>query len=231
MTAKSPADQLHYISSVAGRYTLGDRPQIPGINILACRLRAISETSLIATAPVLGKVGEPISLRFAPFGTLRGHISRHVADGFVVALDSSDDESLALGDRIGQYQHRLWTGMADKRAQKRFMPAEPRSVLIRETQEMLPCLVVDYSACGAAVSAQVQPELGERVMVGQVEADVVRLFDVGFAVHFAEPQSIEEIESLLESPQEWRLAVAVLPPRVADSDEAIEFADLIGFCD
>ena len=231
MTSSLPSEQMHYISNLAGRYTLGGRPQIPGINILACRLRAISEASLIVTAPVLGRVGEAISLRFAPFGMLSGHISRHVTDGFVVALDGPVEMQATLGERIARYQHRLWTGIADKRAQKRFMPAEPRSVLIRETQEMLPCLVVDYSACGAAVSAQVQPELGERVMVGQVEADVVRLFDVGFAVHFAEPQSHDDIESLLEAPQEWRLAVAVLPPQVAESDEPIEFADLIGFCD
>ncbi|WP_137152076.1 hypothetical protein [Devosia sp. FKR38] len=231
MAHDATVEQLHYISSVAGRYTLGDRPQIPGVNILACRLRAISERSLIAAAPVAGSVGDAITLRFAPFGTLRGHIARHVADGFVVVLDQTAEAQAALARRIGQFQHRRWTGMTDKRAEKRFMPAEPRSVLIRNNREMLPCLVVDYSACGAAVSAQVQPELGERVMVGQVEADVVRLFDVGFAVHFAEPQAVDDIESLLESPQEWRLAVAVLPPRTADGDDIIEFADLIGFSD
>lgn len=231
MAEDNRVEQLHYISNVAGRYTLGDRPQIPGVNILACRLRAISERSLIAAAPVMGSLGDAITLRFAPFGTLRGHIARHVTDGFLVALDQTAEAQAALAGRIGQFQHRLWSGMTDKRAEKRFMPAEPRSVLIRDNREMLPCLVVDYSACGAAVSAQVQPELGERVMVGQVEADVVRLFDVGFAVHFAAPQAVEDIESLLEAPREWQLAVAVLPPQSPDGDDIIEFADLIGFCD
>lgn len=206
------------ISAVAGRYVLGHQARRPGVNILACRLRAISPTGFTAAAPVIGAVGEEVSASFAPFGTLHGHILRHVADGFAVELDGGADVADALADRIEAFRHRTWHGMADRRAAKRFMPAEPRSVLILEHGTVLPCLIVDYSASSAAVSADIHPPVGASVTVGQVPARVVRQFDVGFAVHFEVPPA-EELEAMLETPPEWRNAVAVVPPQHIDTSE------------
>ncbi len=208
---------LHTVSAVAGRYVLGQQAPRPGVNILACRLRAISPTSFTATAPVIGAVGEAVSASFAPFGTLHGHIWRHVPDGFAVQLDGDDADALA--DRIEAFRHRSWRGMADRRAAERFMPAEPRSVLILEHAIAVPCLIVDYSATGAAISADIHPPIGASVTVGQVPGRVVRLFDVGFAVHFEAPQPADEIEAMLETPPQWRNALAVLPPLHIDTRE------------
>jgi len=219
-------DGIAQISSVAGRYVLGNHPRRPGVNVFACRLRSISPTGFVASAPVIGAVGESVWATFAPFGTLRGHITRHVADGFAVAFDGADE---ALATRIDAFRHKTWHGLSDKRADKRFMPAEPRSVIILDDGSVLPCLIVDYSASGAAVSADTHPAIDALVTVGHVPARVVRHFDVGFAVRFETMQPADEIEELLEAPQEWRQAVAVLPPLHIDTSEPGENAEGFGY--
>ncbi|MHA6690535.1 PilZ domain-containing protein [Devosia sp. A449] len=205
------------ISTVAGRYVLDDQPSHPGVNVFACRLRAISTTDFVIAAPVIGPVGAMVTASFAPFGTLQGRVSRLVADGFAVTLAASDHDALA--ERIEAFRHKPWSGIAEKRGEERLMPAEPRSVLILEDGTVLPCLVVDYSASGAAISADTDPQIGARVTVGHVAASVVRPFEVGFAVHFDTPQPADEIEFMLEAPEEWRKAVAVLTPVHIDTSE------------
>jgi hypothetical protein len=219
MFAAEIDNSLRNISTVSGRYVLRGEARRPGVNILACRLRTISPFGFIATAPAVGEIGDIVSASFAPFGMLNGRISRHVGDGFAVELEGADAQQDALAGRIETFRHRVWNGMADRRAAKRFMPAEPRSVLIRESWAAVPCLVVDYSAAGAAISADVRPVVGEPVLVGQMSAKVVRLFDVGFAVRFDALEPGDEIERLLEAPPQWRGALAVIPPMRIDTSE------------
>ncbi|WP_354061401.1 PilZ domain-containing protein [Devosia sp. 2618] len=208
------------ISSVAGRYVLGNQPKRPGVNLFACRLRSISPSSFAVAAPVIGAVGEMVSASFEPFGSVRGRISRLMSDGFVVDIECDHLQQAALAQRVDSYWHKPWLGLAERRAEQRYMPAEPRSVIILDDGTPLPCLVVDFSAIGASVSAAVQPKVGDHVTVGHVSASVVRIFDVGFAVAFNTPQPEDEIEGLLEAPQEWRKAVAVLPTGRIDTREA-----------
>lgn len=226
MPATDIDHSLHNISTVAGRYVLGRQAMRPGVNIFACRLRSISPTGFAVAAPVIGATGEAVSASFAPFGALHGRIVRHLADGFVVTLDSIEP---ALADRIEAFRHKPWHGLADKRAEKRFMPAQPRSVIILDGGEVLPCLIVDYSASGAAISADASPAIGSVVTIGHVPGRVVRQFDVGFAVRFDERQPDDEIESLLEAPLEWRRAVAVLQPHAIDTSEPGDTTEGYGY--
>ncbi|KRA42568.1 PilZ domain-containing protein [Devosia sp. Root635] len=226
MSATEIDHSLHNISTVAGRYVLGQQARRPGVNIFACRLRTISPTGFVVSAPVIGAIGEQVSASFAPFGNLHGRIGRHVADGFAVELDGAEPD---LADRIETFRHKPWHGLADKRAEKRFMPAEPRSVIILEGGDVLPCLIVDYSASGAAISADTTPIPGAPVTIGHVPGRVVRLFDVGFAVHFDARQPPDEIEGLLEAPLEWRRAVTVLQPRHIDTSEPGDTAEGYGY--
>lgn len=208
------------ISTVTGRYVLGGEARRPGVNILACRLRTISPTEFVATAPTIGPIGEVVSASFAPFGALRGHISAHVNDGFVVKLDGARAAQAELAARIEAFRRRTWrSGMADRRAAKRFLPAEPRSMLVVEPGIAMPCLIVDYSATGAVISAREHPPVGAAVTVGDVEAHVVREFDVGFAVRFDNPHPADDIETMLETPRAWRNAMAVLPSARIDTRE------------
>lgn len=195
---------LRGISTVAGRYVIGDEAMHPGINLFACRLRDLSPDHFTITAPVIAQVGDIVTAIFGPFGRLRGHVERNSDDGFSVTIDHREGERAALEQAISAFRNRVWSGTRERRTDHRFMPGNPRSVLSRPDAWDQPCLVVDYSASGAAISAGYQPEVGEVVSIGQITAEVVRIFDVGFAVRFFEHQDIDEIETLLEAPEDWQ---------------------------
>ncbi|MBJ3784468.1 PilZ domain-containing protein [Devosia sediminis] len=199
-----PTIALHGIASVAGRYVIGDQAMHPGINLFACRLRMIGSDNLRVTAPVIPQMGEIVSASFTSFGTLTGTVTRQYDDGFEMGFVQSDAERDALNARITSFSEKLWTTTSDRRSAERVMPSNPRTVIARPDNWSQPCLIVDYSISGAAVSAAFQPAVGEIVTVGRVTGEVVRLFDFGFGVRFFEPQSADHLESLLEAPDEWR---------------------------
>ena len=61
------------------------------------------------------------------------------------------------------------------------------------------CLVIDLSVSGAAVSAETVPDIGTVLAVGKIIGRVVRHLQGGFAVHFVECQSPDEVEKKLKS--------------------------------
>lgn len=199
-----PTIALHGIATVAGRYVIGAQPTHPGINLFACRLRMIGSDSLRITAPVIPQKGEAVAASFNSFGTLTGKVAKLYEDGFEISIEQSNAERDALNSRITSFSEKLWTTESDRRVAQRVMPSNPRTVIARPDNWSQPCLIVDYSISGAAVSAAFQPEVGEIVTVGRVTGEVVRLFDFGFAVRFFEPQSADHLEALLEAPDEWR---------------------------
>ena len=198
-----PGQALRGISTVAGRYIIGDAPAHPGSNLFACRLRELSAHSFAVAAPVIPPVGEPVSAMFTPFGHLRGRVARQTADGFVVAIAHGTGTREALRRRMAGFREGMWAGGSERRADRRHLPVEPRSVVQRPDGWAQPCLIVDYSASGAAVSAAYQPEVGEVVTLGRVTGVVARQFETGFAVKFFERHPAEDIEALLHAPAQY----------------------------
>lgn len=199
-----PTIALHGIATVAGRYVIGAQSTEPGINLFACRLRMIGSDSLRVIAPVIPQINEVVSASFGSFGSLHGRVSRQYDDGFEMSFEQTLAERDALNVRITNFSEKLWTTATDRRSAERVMPSNPRTVIARPDNWSQPCLIVDYSISGAAVSAAFQPSVGEIVTVGRVTGEVVRLFDFGFAVRFFERQSADQLEGLLEAPDEWR---------------------------
>jgi hypothetical protein len=198
---------LHGIRTVSGRYVIGDGDIHPGINFFACRLRMISSEAFRVTAPVIPMVGDIIVATLGPFGTVRGIVERQFEDGFVVLIEHDGLSRDVLNEKISAFTDRLWTGEDERRGANRYLPRNPRTVFSRPDGWSQPCLVMDYSASGAAISSAFQPAVGEVVSVGSITAEVVRLFDVGFAVRFFEPVEIDGVEKALEAPAEWKAMV------------------------
>ena len=158
-------------------------------------------------------------MHFQPFGTVRGTVARHIDGGLCMDIEADDEEREKLASKIDWYKKRTFAGVTDKREHRRFMPREPRSAVVLADGTVMPCLVIDVAASGAAVSADVDPALGEPLAIGKVIGRVVRKLEVGFAVQFTAPQDQATIEEMLHAPEEWsRLTheiTGVLPePRV-----------------
>ncbi len=199
---------IRFIGAVMGRYALESRrARGKGVQVFACRLQSISPQMIVASAPVSGSIDESVTTHFQPFGTLRGKIARHIDGGFCVDIEAGPDEREKLATRIDWYKKRTFAGLGDKRQHRRFMPRDPRSVLLLPDGMLLPCLVIDISASGAAVSADIDPAIGSALAVGRVVSRVVRHLEVGFAVQFVEEQNADEVEAAVHAPDDWERAM------------------------
>jgi hypothetical protein len=201
--ASQRSSDIRFIGALMGRYLLASRKnRSHRVQVFACRLQSISPQLMVASAPVLGAPGEELSANFEPFGTVRGRVERLIDGGFSMAIETSAEERDLLIKRIGWYKKRVFHGVADKRAHRRVMPRDPRSTILFADGSRLPCLIIDMSRSGAALSADVQPDLGTPLAVGRVVARVVRWLDVGFAVQFLieqEPENLEDRLHLVEA--------------------------------
>ena len=219
----APAD-VRFIGAVMGRYTLESRARMPGLQIFALRLQSISPKMMVASAPVRGKIGERVTAHYVPFGNVRGVVARHIDGGFVVDIDSTEEERRKLSARIDWFKKRTFAGVTDKREHNRFMPREPKSAVVLHHGTVLPCLVIDLSSSGAAISVDYDPVIGEPLALGKIVARVVRKLDVGFAVQFVAAVDREQVEEMVRAPDEWERATAIISGRDVPEPESVPFA-------
>ena len=218
---------VRFIGPVMGRYTLESRVRLSGVQIFAVRLQSISPTTLVASAPVTGRIGETVTAHFVPFGNVRGRVTRHIDGGFILDIEGDHDRRRKLAKRIEWYKKRLFAGISDKREHKRFMPREPKSAVVLHDGAVLPCLVIDLSSSGAAISADYAPQVGEPLAVGKAVSRVVRRLEVGFAVQFLTPIERDHVEETIRAPDEWDRAMRKLEEAAVGGEAraGVEFAD------
>jgi hypothetical protein len=188
---------IRIIASVPGRYSLdrrnarGERREYP------CRAINISPGAIALAAPVVGTPGERVLAHIDHFGKLQGTVGRILDRGFVMNIIASDDERASLSAKIAWYELHKNHDVSDQRGHDRFIPKNPHSSLVLSDGTVLGCFVLDISVSGAAVAAEVAPEIGTVMAVGKIVGRVVRFFAGGFAVQFIAPQNKDHVEMLV----------------------------------
>jgi len=192
--------------AVGGRYSLANWYDPQGNRReYACRTSRISPFRMMVSVPVIGKVGDRVTSYFGDFGKLDGLISDTVAGGFLLELAITKGKREQLANKLTWLEKKQKDPtVRDVRAQSRIIPANPHSSLVLADGTTSGCFVIDYSASGAAVSADMQPKIGTPLAVGACVGRVVRLFREGFAVKFVEPQNRDNIERLIARPAALR---------------------------
>lgn len=193
---------VRYICAVPGRYALSQHKHDPQgkIAVYACRLRSISTKMAVMTGPVAGRTGDRVVAHFDQFGIVRGRISRQLPSGFALKLQLDDIERNKLGAKISWHKKHALGVMPERRAHRRIVPREPRTVITLADGKQVPCFVIDISQSGVAVSADIWPAVGTPMAVGKLVGRVVRYLDVGFALQFIEVQQLDKIEALMAPP-------------------------------
>ncbi len=190
--------ETRFIGDLMGSYVLASRALQPeGLTRLACRARSISVREATITAPVVGSVGEALTVAFQPLGILRGEILRRVDSGFIMSFDVDEAERETLEARIHWLKRKALRAVHERRAHKRVIPRETRSRLVVGAGQFADCFIMDMSRSGVAVSADIKPPVGTLVGVGAVPGRVIRHFECGFAVQFSDLQELEHLEGLL----------------------------------
>ncbi len=191
-------NEPHIIVSVSARYAFASRRDTHGNRReFACRIVNISLRAMTLVVPVIGPVAERVITHSDEFGRLEGAIVRVLDRGFVMTINATDEERAKLANRIEWYEQIKNHDSLDSRSHKRIIPKDPRSNLLLADGCRLDCFVIDVSASGAAVSADIKPAVGTALAVGTLVGRVVRHLADGFAVQFIEPQNLDGLEQKL----------------------------------
>lgn len=183
---------------IIGRYALASRRNSRGERReFACRTSEISCHDMTVMAPIPGPIGERVITHFHDLGKLEGQIIRLTDDGFVISLVLTANQRERLSSKILWLEMRKHLNLPDDRSHRRFIPKNPHSSVMLADGSIYECFVIDMSASGVAVSADINPGIGDVLAVGKVVGRVVRLFKEGFAVRFIKLQDPGALEHLL----------------------------------
>jgi hypothetical protein len=187
---------------VAGNYTLAnwfDQEGKP--RSFACRTRRVSPFRMMVDVPVVGRFGDRITSYFGEFGTLEGRICDTIPGSFLLELAMTPAMRRKLADQLAWLENKQKDpSIRDVRLHARIVPISPHSTLTLADGTIKSCFVIDMSVSGAAVSADLQPEIGTPLAVGACVGRVVRHLRDGFAVKFVEQLNREDLERRIIRP-------------------------------
>lgn len=152
---------------------------------------------MILAAPVGGDVGDWVTAHFDEFGVLRGQISRPLGFGFGVSLKMGNAERERLAAQVLWFERHKNFEVSDQRRHRRIFPRNPQSTLVLADGTAIDCFVINMSASGAAVSADLVVTIGMPMALGTAVGRVIRLLDPGFALEFIESIDVESLERRL----------------------------------
>lgn len=188
---------LRVVVRIPGHFSLANRRDRCGNRRqFACRAVSISPLHMMLAASVNGPIGERVIAYFEDFGTIQGSIMRVLDAGFIIRIAAKEDDRTKLMRKLIWLEQHKNFDVPDVRRHRRIVPEDPLSTIYFPDGSIRQCFVIDMSASGAAVLADIMPRIGTAVAIGKVAGKVVRHFAEGFAVQFkrlAPPAYIEQL--------------------------------------
>jgi len=146
---------------IGGKFRLANKRDAKGDRRkFACRTINISQSAIVLAAPVAGAIGERVIAYFEEFGELNGAVIRVFDGGFAMKIVANPKDRSRFWDKLLWLKESQNLKVSDRRRHKRIIPQEPRSTLILSDGRILECFVIDMSASGVAVSADIVPSIG-----------------------------------------------------------------------
>jgi PilZ domain len=185
-----------------GHYTLPNWYDPEGkLRTFACRTNRVSPYRMIVDVPVVGKVGDYLTSYFRDFGKLDGRISDTKPGCFLLELDVTYATRERIANKLTWLEEKQKDPeIIDLRKNPRVIPAKSHTTLTLADGGVHECFVIDMSVTGAAVSAQVELEVGTPLAIGACVGRVVRASASGVAVRFVEKQNQYELDRLVIRP-------------------------------
>jgi hypothetical protein len=200
-------EDMSVIASIPGRYMLANRRNLKGDRCqFACRVVNVSLDTMTLAAPAIGAINERVIVYTEAFGRLHGLLTRVVTNGFTMSIVASPATREKLAGKLAWLaKQKDSPELPDGRRHARVVPRNPMAQILLADGSTTSCLVIDFSDSGAAVSADLDPEVGTPLAIGKVIGRVVRHFTEGFAVEFVGHESLVNIERKLGSVDRgWR---------------------------
>ena len=198
MTVQAFLNQRAVNVSVDGSYTLPNWYDPQGrLRTFACRTTRVSPFRMIVEVPVVGKIGDRLTSYFRDFGKFDGCISDTTARSFLLELEMTRARREKLSGMLVWLENKQKNpAIKCRREHPRFVPSNPHSTMTLADGSIYPCVLIDASASGVAVSSAVQPPIGTPLAIGACVGRVVRLLPIGIAVRFVELHNPRALERL-----------------------------------
>jgi hypothetical protein len=162
-----------------------------------CEVVKISPHMIKLAASATGAVGNWVVVQLDYLGKFEGPIVQVLPRALVMKIFGTNDDRAKVASKLAWITD---TEKPEGRRYPRMVPTDPESTISLPENTVLPCQVIDYSAGGAAVYAEANPEMGTVVKIGKVAGRVVRQFGGGFAVSFLTLQDIQQVEASIVQP-------------------------------
>src|SRR5262245_38147172 len=174
--------------NLLGRYMLEDRREFP------CQVVNMSPGGMALIAPEIGSEDERVVAYIDHVGRLEGKVTRIFQNGFAMTIAATSRKRDKLAAQLTWLANRHILNLPEDRRHGRIVPRNPMARLVMPNGLNLTCRIIDMSLSGAAISSNQQPEVGILVMIGKVQARVVRHIEGGFAVEFTRLQHPDFLE-------------------------------------
>lgn len=185
--------------NVSGSYSLHRWYDCDGkLRNFACRTKRVSPFRMIVDVPVVGKIGERVTSYFQDFGEFQCTISATLKSGFLMELDMTRARRAWMSEKLTWLEGKQKDdSIHELRRDARFVPQASHTFLTVADGTIHPCFIIDVSTAGVAISCEYDPPVGTPLAVGACVGRVIRKFDSGFAVKFAEKQQRDDLVRMI----------------------------------
>ena len=162
-----------------------------------CKTVEMSPAEAVFQCTAFPALGERIVAYVDHIGRLECSVSRHVDHGFVCKLNTTDRKREKLAAQLTWLANKHKFNLPEDRRHERVAPNNTRSELSLDDGRNYPCRIIDLSMSGAAIEIDVRPAMGTPVRLGNMRGRVVRHFQEGVAIEFANVLSREGLQMLV----------------------------------
>ncbi|MCK1335280.1 PilZ domain-containing protein [Bradyrhizobium sp. 38] len=185
--------------TVSGSYSLPRWYDCEGkLRTFACRTSRVSPFRMMVDVPVVGRIGERVTSYFQDFGEFQCTISATLKSGFLMELDMTRARRAWMSEKLTWLEKKQKdASVLELRNDARFVPQVAHTFLALADGSTHACFIIDVSTAGVAISSEYDPPMGTPLAVGACGGRMIRKFEHGFAVKFAERQSRDDLVRLI----------------------------------
>lgn len=199
-SAAQPSSNVQVPGDAAQRVTVnlnGRLMLISNQTEFECRALDMSPTDVVFQCTAFPHGGERIVAYVDHIGRLECTVVKHVDHGFVCKLHITERKREKLAAQLTWLANKHKFNLPEDRRHERITPNNTRAELNLDDGRAYPCRILDLSMSGAAVEIDVRPALGTPVRLGNMRGRVVRHFQEGVAIEFANVLSREGLQLLM----------------------------------